>query len=429
MKIRIRKPGFAAFLLGAALSLYAQNIRQQVLNPVENSAGSSRSYRFEPSSYTPAPAGYEPFYISHFGRHGSRYHTTENIYKKFHAIFVSAARHEALTPLGWKVKKRMDTIYAACHGHAGVLTSIGKTEHREIAMRLCRNYPTLFRPGGKQKKMRVFSRSTSVERVIQSMQAFDAALKTCEPALEIEEVSGGSYNSYLNHYTEAYKAYYHTGEWRSVYEAERHSWILPDRLIESLFSDSGYVEKHISDRRNFMTEFFAVASILQDAPLGVSLYDVFTDDEIYSLWRLQNLNQYLRKGPSALGGRLATAIAKPLLRDFLACAEKAVSGGSVVADLRFGHGEGLMPLAALMQMEGACRIEPDPEKVESSWVDFRITPMAGNIQWIFYRNAAGQVLVKFLLNEREVTIPLASDTAPYYKWKDVRRYYYKIAKE
>ena len=22
---------------------------------------------------TPAPAGYEPFYISHFGRHGSRY--------------------------------------------------------------------------------------------------------------------------------------------------------------------------------------------------------------------------------------------------------------------------------------------------------------------------------------------------------------------
>ena len=130
-----------------------------------------------------------------------------------------------------------------------------------------------------------------------------------------------------------------------------------------------------------------------------------------------------------MGGELATAIAKPLLLDFLACAEKSVSRGTVVADLRFGHGEGLMPLAALMRLEGACRIEPDPEKVENSWVDFRITPMAGNIQWIFYRNAGGEVLVKFLLNEREVTIPLASDTAPYYKWKEVRNYYYKIAKE
>lgn len=429
MKIHMRKSGFAALLLGAALSLYAQDIRYQILNPVENSAGSSRAYRFEPASYTPAPAGYEPFYVSHFGRHGSRYHTTENIYKKFHAIFASAARCEALTPLGMEVKKRMDTIYVACDGRAGVLTSIGENEHREIARRLCRNYPALFRPRGNQTKLRVFSRSTSVGRVIRSMQAFDAALKTCEPALEIEEASGGSYNSYLNHYTEAYKTYYRAGEWRSVYEAKRQAWISPDRLIESLFSDSAYVEKHISGRRNFMTEFFAVASILQDAPLDVSLYGVFTDDEIYSLWRLQNLNQYLRKGPSALGGELATAIAKPLLRDFLACAEKSVSGGMVVADLRFGHGEGLMPLAALMRLEGACRVEPDPEKVENSWVDFRITPMAGNIQWIFYRNAGGEVLVKFLLNEREVTIPLASDTAPYYKWKEVRSYYYKIAKE
>ena len=28
---------------------------------------------------TPAPAGYEPFYISHYGRHGSRYMTSNKI--------------------------------------------------------------------------------------------------------------------------------------------------------------------------------------------------------------------------------------------------------------------------------------------------------------------------------------------------------------
>ncbi|MDE5637625.1 MAG: hypothetical protein K2I43_06365 [Alistipes sp.] len=103
--------------------------------------------------------------------------------------------------------------------------------------------------------------------------------------------------------------------------------------------------------------------------------------------------------------------------------------GGVAADLRFGHGEGLMPLAALMNLSGASTAESDPEKVEEAWNDYMVTPMAGNIQWIFYRNAKGRVLVKFLLNEREATIPLESATAPYYDWKAVRRYYARIAAE
>ena len=429
MKFSTRNLWLSVLLLAGTAAAHGQTVLEQVLDPVENSAGSSMSYRFEPQTYTPAPEGYVPFYISHFGRHGSRYHTTENIYRKFYDIFAAAAANNALTPFGMEVKQRVDTIFAVCDGHAGVLTPAGEREHREIAARMYRNYPEVFQPKGKRRKMQVFSRSTSVGRVIQSMRSFDGALKMCEPELDIREESGGVYNGYLNHYTKAYKDYYKDGEWRAVYDAKRGSWFSPDRFVESLFCDADYVKRHISSRRSFMMEFFAVASILQDCPLDVSLYDVFTDDEIFALWRLQNLSQYLRKGPSAIAGELAASIAKPLLRDMLACAEEAVAGGSVVADLRFGHGEGLMPLAALMRLEGACGVESDPEKVENVWNDFRITPMAGNIQLIFYRNAKGRVLVKFLLNEREVTVPVAGDTAPYYDWKAVRKYYYRIAKE
>jgi hypothetical protein len=32
------------------------------------------------------------------------------------------------------------------------------------------------------------------------------------------------------------------------------------------------------------------------------------------------------------------------------------------------------------------------------------------------------VLVKFLLNEEEATLPVETDCAPYYHWKDVRQY-------
>ena len=60
-------------------------------------------------------------------------------------------------------------------------------------------------------------------------------------------------------------------------------------------------------------------------------------------------------------------------------------------------------------------------------MNYRIFPMAANIQFIFYRknDKDKDVLVKVLLNEDEATLPIASDMAPLYHWKDVREYYLK----
>ena len=55
-----------------------------------------------------------------------------------------------------------------------------------------------------------------------------------------------------------------------------------------------------------------------------------------------------------------------------------------------------------------------------------VTPMATNIQLVFFRRPdGGDVLVKFLFNERESRIRLESDLAPYYRWNDVKRYFDK----
>ena len=50
---------------------------------------------------------------------------------------------------------------------------------------------------------------------------------------------------------------------------------------------------------------------------------------------------------------------------------------------------------------------------------------------VYYRNAAGDdILVKLLLNEREATLPIATDMAPYYRWRDVRNYFMdKLSRE
>ena len=69
-----------------------------------------------------------------------------------------------------------------------------------------------------------------------------------------------------------------------------------------------------------------------------------------------------------------------------------------------------------------------PEKlVEKGWINYRIFPMASNIQLVFYRrNAAdSDVLVKILLNENEATLPpsVKPVSAPYYRWSDVRQFF------
>ena len=51
--------------------------------------------------------------------------------------------------------------------------------------------------------------------------------------------------------------------------------------------------------------------------------------------------------------------------------------------------------------------------------------MASNLQFVFYRNGPqdDDIIFKVLLNEKEATLPLKSDIAPYYHWRDFRNYY------
>ncbi|MBO7371453.1 MAG: histidine-type phosphatase, partial [Bacteroidales bacterium] len=63
----------AALLICTAASAQNYNVLDEVKADRLKAAGMEGAYRFENYSLTPAPKGYRPFYISHYGRHGSRY--------------------------------------------------------------------------------------------------------------------------------------------------------------------------------------------------------------------------------------------------------------------------------------------------------------------------------------------------------------------
>ena len=97
-------------------------------------------------------------------------------------------------------------------------------------------------------------------------------------------------------------------------------------------------------------------------------------------------------------------------------------GNVVAADLRFGHDTGLLPFIGHIGLEGMDG-RPDWKSVSSVWNTSVSMCMGSNIQMVFYKNKAGNVLVKILYNEKETTIPaLKAVSGPYYEWSDLKAY-------
>ena len=99
-----------------------------IANPVfaqyEKWGGVYYAYPIETGTDKPqlqaAPAGYEPFYISHYGRHGSRWLTNDARYTWVNEHFADTKN---LTKLGKDVRKRLEKIWKNAKGNGGQLTA------------------------------------------------------------------------------------------------------------------------------------------------------------------------------------------------------------------------------------------------------------------------------------------------------------------
>jgi hypothetical protein len=116
-------------------------------------------------------------------------------------------------------------------------------------------------------------------------------------------------------------------------------------------------------------------------------------------------------------------VAVPLLKVLLSRMDAALKDGSdVAADLSFGHDVTLMPLIAHLGIKGMHE-KLSFDKANGKWGAADFISMGSNIQFIFYRNRKGDVLVKILYNEKETSIPkLEASGGPFYRWEDLRNY-------
>ena len=71
----------ALILSGFVFTASAQSLDAEFFTQNPDAAGGIYyTYRFANPELTDTPKGYKPFYISHFGRHGSRWHASTGVY-------------------------------------------------------------------------------------------------------------------------------------------------------------------------------------------------------------------------------------------------------------------------------------------------------------------------------------------------------------
>ena len=76
-----RKLLLTYFITVLLTSVYAQNVYDEIRSNPLVSASNYMAYPGPAQQMlTPAPKGMTPFYVSHYGRHGSRYHNKPSTY-------------------------------------------------------------------------------------------------------------------------------------------------------------------------------------------------------------------------------------------------------------------------------------------------------------------------------------------------------------
>lgn len=372
---------------------------------------------------TPAPAGYEPFHMEHYGRHGSRWLLKYADYNDPAEGLRAADKRGMLTPAGKELLRRLEFIAGQSEHRGGELTPLGHRQHREIAGRMAEHFPTLF-----TDSTHLDAKSTKVIRCILSMAEEVAELDKRFPGMTVTMDASDATQRILAPNSLDTVA-------RALSKAAAP---YRDSLIAKVDNDhSAFMKKVFTDPKfavdslkaeDIYTAVLDIAYNAQSHDGLYDLYDYFTDKELTDGWQNYNAYWYLYGGNTPLTKNRTPYMQLPLFREVFAAADTAIVAKNPSVNLRFGHESIVLPFAVLLELGNASREIDNLDDLAARWRNYTIFPMASNIQIVFYRPVGGaaanadDVLMKVLLNEKETTLPVTPVQGPYYRWKDYREY-------
>lgn len=403
------------FLLLFAIMTFGQSnsAMDQLKKDPRKAYGMDYPYPFETYKMTKAPKGYKPFYISHYGRHGSRYYWTDQLYRDLDRVFTAAHEKHLLTAEGETFYKKFMAIKEELMTGVSELSQLGWDQHQYIARTMYNTFPEVFKKGGN-----VFAISSLTGRCVISMASFCQELVQCNPKIEIREQSSrftldgvvptDRQNPVKHNYPRVNARYEKN---RDQFKSED---TLREKIVARVFTSTDSLPKNAHQIGSDLLNLYAsLPNINHEGMMG----NIVTDEEMVEQWESSNLGSY-----SWVFSPQYQMI--PILEDIIKKADAVIDGSSDhIADLRFGHDTCLGPLTVLMGINYADLDPEDPYEVKNCYQNWE-TCKGSNIQLVFYKGKKDkEILVKCLLNGCEANLPIASDLCPYYRWSDLKSFY------
>jgi len=433
-------PLFFAFPLFFFLSACSDENTNQINNIGNNLSTKTPYPNPDQTQYTDPPEGCVPIFINYVGRHGSRNLTKDTAYTNLLAEVNAASQSGDLTgEFGSQVGGWLKDIKNLEDPVLGELTSQGKGELKAMAIRMYENYKTLLNSASPIKA--IYTQCTYKQRAIGSRTAFQEGLKEkadegFNPKAIDEEPPFEKCQDPLLRFFEmctCYTDFLDTDPAAALYDqfvSLSETQAAFKTILERIFSKSLITSKtpqEINTLTQYMYQLCQLEpNIDKDDYLKrfcLPFYDV-DSDAVQRFAYLSDIDYYFRQGPNPGNDNKSYKYSCPLVRDFILTTNKAISEPQTAptANLRFGHTETVMPFASFLGLY----INADSEELSFSpdraWNTSKLCPMATNVQLILYK-CEDSYMVKVLLNENEVVLPIPACQDVYCNWQDVEAYY------
>ena len=443
----MKKLIFTLILSISGLSCLAQP--EVVLGDPFKSSGLDNIYDFDAQICTAAPKGYEAFYISHYGRHGSRYPYTASVATALLDMLHEAGEKENLSEYGNGLMARLELFMEKAGNHIGELTDLGRQQQYRLAGEMAERYPQAFRKGAV-----VTAQASSSPRSILSMASFCTALARKYPSIRIDQFQGFAETQATapnmgrnplrikgpglgNPYRESPAEF-----------MQRRFPEFTETVLGKMFRDP-YAALGDRDVQYLMDHIYMLIGGMNSLPDGVRMdfSDIATPETLARMWELDNYQRfceyivYTASCCSVFKDIIERADARLALLDSAAGklegrtegrAEVAV-GRAEGADLRFGHDHVLMSLLMIADIDSFGELPENPDELGLVFQTFR-SPMAANLHFVFYRpkNGRGPILTALSLNGQPARLSaldkelgLSPDESGFYRWDDVKAWFEK----
>ena len=408
-------------LAAGPLSAQRTTVFEEIRTDANKRAALDGVYRQEKVALTPAPKGYVPFYIAHYGRHGSRYAYSGKMFTEPMAVLEKARAEGNLTAFGGRVLDTLNARWETMQYKIGDLTPLGWQQHQFIGRTMVTSFPAVFGKGSV-----VDAASSPTVRSIISMASCCEAVAKAAPKCSV---------------------YAHQGmrDYQATRPNYRHNPFMykgPDEPFPYPLSDDAFLEARFPAYRQMLGRLFKeVDAALAGVSPSLLVYDLtllvegrrslpeedrmdltglMTEAELGAFWEVYNYMSYREYF------KYRTACSA-IVDDMLDKADARLESGVCGADLRFGHDHCLLALLMVLDVDGMGTVAPTAEEMPLWFQNFR-APMAANLQCVFYRprgKRAGDVLVKVLLNGEEMPVGGLTPAAPgpCYRWTDLRAFW------